>query len=50
MDHFVLFLLALFGLIFLFLAQLRELFRQLSRTADDWRRMVETWRKGEEDA
>jgi hypothetical protein len=52
MDHFVLILLALFGVCFLFLAQLRELFRQLARTADDWRRMVETWRNddGDEDA
>jgi hypothetical protein len=51
MDHFVLVLLALFGVAFLLLAQLRELFRQLARTADDWRRMAETWRNGnDEDA
>lgn len=50
MDHFVLLLLALVGLRFLFLAQLRALFRQLARTAQDWRHMIETWRKGDEDA
>lgn len=49
MDHFVLILLALFGAGFLFLAQLRELFRQLTRTANDWRRLVETWRNDDED-
>lgn len=37
MEHIILFVLALFGLLFLFLAQLRELMRQIGRTIDEWR-------------
>jgi hypothetical protein len=48
-DHIVLFLLAMFGLLFLFLAQVRELLRQLGRTIDEWHDLCGTWRSDLDD-
>jgi hypothetical protein len=43
-DQLQLIILALFGLLILLLIQLRELMRQVSRTASEWRRMLRSLR------
>jgi hypothetical protein len=43
-DEIALFILALFGLLMLVLSQFREIMRQIARTADEWRHMIEALR------
>lgn len=44
-DHIELIIVIAFGILILFLAELRELMRQISRTAEEWHRMTAALRR-----
>jgi Sec-independent protein translocase protein TatA len=44
-DHIAWIILGVFALLFLLLAQLRELLRQVGRTAEEWHRMLEAFKQ-----